>query len=174
MKLKFKIFLILFLSITISSSAELRLKSFSPTGGLIYPGSSWKTGFQVGLTADILSLTEAFSIFANFKYWEANYDRDYLSELKLSNLALGTDLRYNIAESGIYLGCGVNQNWLHRDYQGSGLPTEPKQRIGIKVLSGYNISFNDYNSFFTELSYNRVDDYDVIGLQVGLYVYLID
>jgi len=139
-------------------------------GGIIYPGKSWKPGFQAGAKADILQFSNAISLFIKLNYWESKSTKEYLG-LTLSNFYYGIDLKYKIQKSGFYVGGGMSNNNLQKEYQ-TGLPSEPNNLIGGSIFTGYDFPFDNYDSFFTELRYSKINDYNVFGLQFGLYFHM--
>lgn len=170
--MKYKIVVLSIFFITISSSASISLKNFAPTGGIIYPGNSWKIGYQAGAMGNIVQFSEDLNLFLLLNYWESKSSKEYIRDLTFSNLAYGFDLRYNIKPKGLYFGFGVVHNNLYKDYKTSGIPSDPINRIGGSVFTGYNFSYDGYNSFFTELKYSRVNEYNILGLKFGLYFHM--
>jgi len=176
MNMKIKIVAVLFCSIITTTAAAIGLHSFSPTGGIIYPGGSWKPGFQVGALVNFLKINEDISISALANYWESENRKEALEGVVLSNLKLGMDLRYRFKKEGFYTGLGLSLNNLQKDFQNSSVPSigneDPENEIGFSILGGYNFVFDGFDALLAELKYSRVAQYNVIGLKLGLYFYI--
>lgn len=150
---------------------KLEFSNLGVAGGVIFPQDEWDTGFRIGVNSNLGELTDDLYLVPLAAYWSSGYTFGTF-DLSLSNIQVGADVHYMIKNvKGLYAGGGLSLNFLSVDFPnlfGQGTSSSSDTKIGIHLLSGYNVPIGNLDGF-AEAKYNLVSDFNTFELTVGVY-----
>ena len=165
---------VLVLTLSAVSYADLGLKTVAPQIGVIFPEDPFNTGFQIGVTSNMGEFAPGFALFPLVNYWHAGGgDNGY--DWSFSNFQLGGDVHYYVKElPGFFAGAGLSINFvsISAEYNIPGFGTydgsSSDTKIGLGLLAGYEMPINKYTGF-VKVKYHIISDVNTFAIVIGLH-----
>jgi len=168
------IVLVLLLTLTTLSHADLGLKSVAPQIGVIFPENPFNTGFEIGVTANMGEFAPSFALFPLINYWSAG-GGEGIYDWSFSNFQIGADAHYYVKDlPGFFAGAGLTLNFMSisSDYDVPGFgpvsASVSETKVGFGLVAGYEMPIDKYKGF-VKGKYNLISDVNTFELAIGLH-----
>ncbi len=174
------------LSLTLPASAsDMGLKRINGQVGLLFPSSpgvDYGVSFLLGAGADVGEITDDLHLVPSLSYWIMSADPEGGTveglDVSASNFQIAVDLQYYLKDvKGLYFGGGLSLNFMSISFDfppeyaqfGYGSESDPKTRVGIGLLGGYEMPINKTTTGFAHLKYNIISDMNTFAVVFGVW-----
>ncbi|KAA3613583.1 MAG: hypothetical protein D8M58_17015 [Calditrichaeota bacterium] len=175
MKRTFISTILLFLSLTTFTFAQIGFNGIAAQAGLVLPTETGYTaGFGLGAKVDLGEVSDNLRLMPIFQFHKPGFDVPTgAGDATISILVFGADVHYAVNDD-FYAGGGINYNSITLEYEvdlgffGKQTFDASGSEIGFSALGGYNLNLGGYPAAI-EARYNVVSNYNSLFATLNVF-----